>query len=78
MITNEQRLVLGLGSTEAEAMNRLSTEMNFTTDQAVLPQRVHGEDVGQESDAALVIGASDENGLGIRASRETFRRPGPA
>jgi len=75
MIANEQRLEIGLGTAQAKAMNRLRPEMNFATNQAVFPERVHGEGVGQESDASLVIRASNKNGLGIGASRKAFRRP---
>lgn len=59
-------------------MNGLGPKVDFATNEAVLPETIDVEAVGEEADAALVVGAADEDGLGIGASRQTFWRPGEA
>jgi hypothetical protein len=78
MISHEQWLVLGLCSAETKAKNGLRAEIDFATDEAVLPMGVHGESVSKEADPALVIGAADEDGLGVGARWERLWRPGEA
>ena len=78
LIGDKQRLLVGLGTAKAEAVNGLGAEGNFTTDPAGFPERVHQEGVGQELDAPLVIGAANENDLGVAASRAACGRPGEA
>lgn len=70
MISNEQGLLLRLCAAQAEAKNGLGAEVDLATDEAVLPVGVDGEGVGQEADPALVIGATDEDGLGVCAGLE--------
>lgn len=56
-------------------MNGLGAEVDFATNEAMFPKRIHLEAVGQEADAALVIGAADEDDLGGSANRQPIWRP---
>ena len=59
-------------------MNGLGAEVEFAPNEAMLPSRIDVEAVGQEADATCVIGAADEDDLGVSASRQAIWRPGEA
>lgn len=75
MIRDKQRLVMGLSAAESEAMNGLGAEVEFAADEAVLPLGVDLEAGCQEAGVASVIGAADEDGLGVGVVGEAFWRP---
>ena len=75
MISNEQRLMFGLGAAEAETEDSLGAEIDFAADEAMLPIGVHGEGVGQEADTTLVIGSTDKHSLWIGAGLERLWWP---
>jgi hypothetical protein len=75
VISNEQRLMFGLGAAEAETEDGLGAEIDFAADEAMLPIGVHGEGVGQEADTTLVIGSTDKHSLWIGAGLERLWRP---
>src|ERR1039457_468563 len=75
VISNEQRLMFGLGAAEAETEDGLGAEIDFAADEAMLPIGVHGEGVGQEADTTLVIGSTDKHRLWIGAGLERLWRP---
>jgi hypothetical protein len=59
-------------------MNGLGAKVEFAPEEAMLPSRIDVEAVGQEADATCVIGAADEDDLGVHASRQAIWRPGEA
>jgi len=75
MIGDQQRLAVGLGTAKAEAMNGLRAEVDLAANEAMRPSRIDVEAVGQKADAACVIGAADEDDLGVSASRQVIWRP---
>jgi hypothetical protein len=68
-------LVRGLGTAESKAVNDLSAKINLTANEAMFPCRIDGEAVGQEVDAAGVIGAADEDDLAVSVFLEANGRP---
>jgi len=64
-----------LRSAECVAVNGLGAEVNFATDQAVPPERIDLDAVGEESGDALVVGTADEDDLGVSVDGETVGRP---
>lgn len=75
MISDKQRLMVGLGTAKAEAMNGLRAEVDFATNEAMVPSSVDEEAAGEKADSAFVIGAADEDDLGVSASRQAIWRP---
>lgn len=68
-IRYEQGLDHRLRSAECVAVNGLGAEVNFATEQAVPPERIDLDAVGEESGDALVVGTADEDDLGVRRAR---------
>ena len=75
MIGDKQRLVVGLGTAKAKAMNGLRTEVDFAANEAMVPNRVDEETAGEQADSAIVIGGADKYDLGVSASRQAIWRP---
>jgi hypothetical protein len=83
MISDKQRLVVGLGTAKTETMNGLRAEVDFATNEAMVPSGVDEEAAGAQANSACVIGAADEADLGVGASRQavwgaTGGMPAPA
>lgn len=75
VVGREEGLDCGLGATQAETLNALGAEVDFTTDEAMGPVRVDLEAMGQDAGAAVFVGTADENGRGLRGDRKAFWGP---
>jgi hypothetical protein len=75
MIGDQQRLVVGLGTAKAEAMNGLRAGVDFAANEAMVPSRVAEEAAAEKADSTCVIGAADKDDLGVSASRPAIWRP---
>ena len=75
MIGDKQRLVVGLGTAKTEAMNGLRAEVDFATNESMVPSCVDEEAAGEKANSAFVIGAADEDDLGVSASRQAVWGP---
>ena len=75
MISDQQRLVVGLGTAQTEAMNGLRAEVDFATNEAMVPGCVDEEAAGEQANSAFVIGAAYEADLGVGARRQAVWGP---
>jgi hypothetical protein len=75
LVSDEQRLLVGLSTAEAEASDGVGVQIELASNQAMLPVRIDFEAVGQDAGVALVIRTADEDDLGIDASGKTLRGP---
>jgi len=75
MIGDKQRLEMGLSTAESEAIDGLGAEVEFAANEAMLPMGIDLEAGCQEAGVARVIGAADEDGLGVGVLGEALWRP---
>jgi hypothetical protein len=67
---SEEGLKGGFAASEGVKANGVGVEIDFAADESVRPERVDGESMSQQSDLAVIVGASEEDDLACGVSLE--------